>query len=150
MQSGKIRKRGDKKHHREKEGIFRDSFFLETRKTFGFLSKRWRRRFQKLRQQGPRGREERELQKEPVLDGYVVYTACIFGLFVLFSATTSIKTALWGFGIIHIGFTFGVLGLWWLEERRWSQKNGEIPTRDSVFTKLPRDTRSPSVAEILH
>jgi hypothetical protein len=139
MQSEMIRKKGDRKHHREKDGLF-----------LGFLSKRWRRRFQQLLQHGTRGREERGLQKEPGLDAYVIYTACIFGLFAMFSATTSIKTALWGFGIIHIGFTFGVLGLWWWEERLWSQKNGEAPTRDSVFTKLPRDARSPSVAEILH
>ena len=120
MQSGKIRKRGE----------------------------RLKRRFQKFLQHETRERQERELQEtEQGLNGYAVYTVCIFCFFALFSVTSSIKTTLWGFGIIHIGLTFGVLGLWWREERLWSQKNGEVPTRDTAFTKLPHAAQSPSIAD---
>ena len=119
MQSGKIRKRGE----------------------------RLKRRFQKFLQQETREKQERELEEtEHGLNGYAVYTVCIFGLFALFAATSSIKTALWGFGIIHLGLTFGVLGLWWWERTLCGlRKNGGVPTRDTVFTKLPRAAQSPSI-----
>ena len=116
---------------------------------------RWQRHFQQVLNQETSNREERELQTEHASaehesDSYAVYAtyaACIFGLFVLFSAITGIKTTLWGFGIIHTGFTFILLGLWWWEERLWAQKNGEGSPRYTIFDKLPHPAQSPSLTD---
>lgn len=51
------------------------------------------------------------------------YTMFLLSLFVFSSTATSLKTALWGFGLLHLGCALFILTIWWKEERQEAEKN---------------------------
>lgn len=59
--------------------------------------------------------------------GYLLF---LVGLFAVCSVSMGLKTTLWSFGVVHLGCTLLVLGLWWQDERHWGQSG---TTEASVY-----------------
>jgi hypothetical protein len=78
-----------------------------------------------------------------------IYALSVLALVTLSSLVTSFIATLWILGIFHTLCAFGVIILWWIEDRWWSWDVTEeggvsaVPTRSTVpFIKaVPRSPR---------
>ena len=63
-------------------------------------------------------RQSRQGAEWPGADIIGGYLMGMVGLFAVCAARVDLKTALWGFGLLHVGCALIVLALWWRDNHR--------------------------------
>jgi hypothetical protein len=67
------------------------------------------------RQAMRQSRQGKEWHRTDAIGGYLL---CMVGLFAACAVRVDLKTALWGFGLLHVGCVLIVLALWWRDNHR--------------------------------